>query len=176
MDDPIFRWCRIFWCTAKILSHSWKRCMRRYANILHADLPWQFKDCLSVIPNRYRVFLKKVFHKREEKMQEKMKMTLQKDENLVQVQQRYSVYYCIKTFFKSWFVWLVWPFECLILMILTMTNYHENSLRDGPLSLLSIIKFFSSLKTKKVLKVPNEPFLRITRYFHLNNDDQWITL
>ena len=31
----------------------------------------------------YRVFLKKVLHKREEKMQEKMKMALQKKKNLV---------------------------------------------------------------------------------------------
>ena len=30
----------------------------------------------------HRVFLKKVLHKREEKIQEKMKMTLQKDKNL----------------------------------------------------------------------------------------------
>ena len=47
--------------------------------------------CLSWYENveiikRYGVFLKKVLHKREEKMQEKMKMTSQKDENLVQVQ------------------------------------------------------------------------------------------
>ena len=36
---------------------------------------------------RYRVFLKKVLHNRDEKMQEKLKMTKQKDTNLVQVQQ-----------------------------------------------------------------------------------------
>ena len=42
------------------------------------------------------------------------------------------LFFCIKIFFKSWFVWLVWPFECLILMILTMTKYHENLLRDSP--------------------------------------------
>ena len=114
----------------------------------------------------YRVFFKKVLHKREEKMQEKMKMTSQKDENLVQVQQQCSVYFCIKTFFKSWFVWLIWPFECLILMILTMTKYHENLLRDSPLSLLFIVKILSSLETKVVLKIPNETFLRITRYIH----------
>ena len=45
---------------------------------------------------KYRVFLKKFFHKREEKMQEKMKMTKQKGENLSQVQQQGSVYLCIK--------------------------------------------------------------------------------
>ena len=33
----------------------------------------------------YGVILKNVFHKREEKMREKMKMTKQKYENLVQV-------------------------------------------------------------------------------------------
>ena len=83
---------------------------------------------------------------------------------MVQVQQQCSVYFCIKIFFKSWFVWLIWSFECLILMILTMTKYHENLLRDSPLSLLSIVKFFSSLETKMVLKIPNETFLRNTLY------------
>ena len=38
------------------------------------------------IINRYRVFLKKVLHIHEEKMQEKLKMTLQKDKNLTPVQ------------------------------------------------------------------------------------------
>ena len=49
----------------------------------------------------YGVFLKKVLHKREEKMKEKMKMTKQKDNNLVQVQQPCSVYFSIKIVFKS---------------------------------------------------------------------------
>ena len=49
-------------------------------------------------------------------------------------------------------------------MILTMDKYHEDLLRDSPLSLLSIVKFFSSLGTKKFLKISNETFLRITRY------------
>ena len=96
---------------------------------------------------RYRVIFKKVLHKRKEKMQEKVKMTWQKDENWVQVQQLCSVYFCIKMIFKSWFFWLKWPFECLILMILTMTKYHENSLKDSPLSLLSMVSLFSSLET-----------------------------
>ena len=43
-------------------------------------------DFLRMTSSMYRVFLKKVLHKREEKMQEKMKMTSQKDKNLVQVQ------------------------------------------------------------------------------------------
>ena len=33
-------------------------------------------------------------------------------------------------------------FKSLILMILTLTKYHENLLRDGTLSLLSIVEFF----------------------------------
>ena len=50
----------------------------------------------------YRVFLKKVLHndKRNEKMQEKMKMTSQKDKNLAQVQFQYSVCFCIKMIFS----------------------------------------------------------------------------
>ena len=39
-------------------------------------------------------------------------------------------------------------------MILTMTKYHKNLLRDSPLSLLFIVKLFSSLETKMVLKIP----------------------
>ena len=49
---------------------------------------------------KYRVFLKKVLHKREEKMQEKIKMTSKKDENLVRVQQQFIVYFCIKIIFE----------------------------------------------------------------------------
>ena len=49
-------------------------------------------------------------------------------------------------------------------MILTMTKYHENLLRDSPLSLLSIVKFSFSLETNMILKIPNETFLKITRY------------
>ena len=49
-------------------------------------------------------------------------------------------------------------------MILTMTKYHENLLRVSPLSLLSMVKFLSSLETNMVLKIPNKTFLRITRY------------
>ena len=65
---------------------------------------------------------------------------------------------------ESWFFWLIWPFTCLILMILTTTKYHENLLRDSLLYLLFMVKFFSSLETKMVLKISNKTFLRITRY------------
>ena len=80
------------------------------------------------------MFLKKVFHKCQEEMQEKMKVALQKDLSLVQVQQQqytilYSFYFCI--FFIS-----------LILMVLTMTKYHENLLRDSSMSSHSVLSFF----------------------------------
>ena len=60
--------------------------------------------------------------------------------------------------------WQIWPLKCLILMILTITKYHENLLRESTLSLLFMVKFFSSLETKMIPKKPNETFLRITRY------------
>ena len=78
------------------------------------------------------------------------------------IQQQCSVYICIEIFFESWFFWLIWPLECLILMILTMTKYPENWLRDSTLSFLSIVECFSPLEM--ILKIPNESFLRITRY------------
>ena len=37
-------------------------------------------------------------------------------------------------------------------MILTMAKYHENLLRDDPLSLLAIVKIFSSSETQMILK------------------------
>ena len=60
--------------------------------------------------------------------------------------------------------WLMGPFECLTLMILTTTKCHENLLRDSTLSLLSIVIFVSSWETTMILKIPNETFLRFTRY------------
>ena len=53
--------------------------------------------------------------------------------------------------FKSWFFDRYGLF-CLGLMILTMSKYHENLLRDSILSLHFIVKFFSSLEIKMVLK------------------------
>ena len=91
---------------------------------------------------RYMVFLKKFLCKREEKRQEKMKITKQRYRNLVQVKPRRSVYFCTKTIFESRFFWLIRALECLIWVILTMTKYHKNLLRDSTLSLLSIVNFF----------------------------------
>ena len=45
-----------------------------------------------------------------------------------------------------------------------MAKYHENLLRDSTLSLLFIVKIFTSLETKMILKMSYETFLRITRY------------
>ena len=61
--------------------------------------------------------------------------------------------------------WTEWPCKCPILTILTKSEYHENLLSDNPLSLLSMVIFFSFLKTKMIQKIPNETFLRITWYF-----------
>ena len=61
-------------------------------------------------------------------------------------------------------------------MILTVTKYHENLLRDSPLSLLFTVKLLSSLETKMILKIPNETFLRITRYVHRGSSKKWATM
>ena len=45
-----------------------------------------------------------------------------------------------------------------------MAKYHENLLKDSTLSLLFTVKFFSSLETKMILKIPYETFLKITLY------------
>jgi len=49
-------------------------------------------------------------------------------------------------------------------MILTLNKYHENLLRESILSLPFIVKFLPTLETKMILTIPNETFLRITRY------------
>ena len=41
---------------------------------------------------KYRVFLKKVLHKREENMQEKMKMGWETDKNLAQDQPKWTIF------------------------------------------------------------------------------------
>ena len=81
-------------------------------------------------------------------------MTQQKDENLVQIQQQCNAYFCRRIFFELRFFLLIRPLKYFILMILTMTKYHEN--------LLSTVKFVSSLDPKMILKIPNETFLRNT--------------
>ena len=37
---------------------------------------------------------------------------------------------------------------------------YENLLKDSPLSLLSIVKSFSSFETKMILEIPDETFLK----------------
>ena len=48
--------------------------------------------------------IKKVFHKSEGKVHKKMKMTLQRAENLVHVKQHYSISFFKKYFFLFWFI------------------------------------------------------------------------
>ena len=45
--------------------------------------------------------------------------------------------------------------KCLILIILTMVKYHENLSRNSALSMFSMAKYFSSLKTKIILEIKN---------------------
>ena len=83
-----------------------------------------------------------------------MNIAQQKDRSK-KVQQQCSVYFCMKMIFKTCLFWLIWALKFLILMILTLTKYHQNLLRDCPLSLLSMVKLFSSLETKMIVKLPN---------------------
>jgi len=53
-----------------------------------------------------------------------------------------------------------------------MAKYHENQLRDSPWPLLSLVKFFSSLETNIILKIPNKTFLKITRYQWQGNTER----
>ena len=45
-------------------------------------------------------------------------------------------------------------------MILTMSEYHKNLLSDSPLSLLSIVNFFSFLKINMIQKIPKKNLLK----------------
>ena len=65
--------------------------------------------------------IKKVFHNGEGKMHEKLKMTLQRAKNSVHVEQHNGVSFCkTKFFFLLGFIWLIWPFKCVKLTILTL--------------------------------------------------------
>ena len=55
----------------------------------------------QIVDSWCRLSFKKVLHKREKKMQEKMKMTEQKDENLVQALQQCNFYLSIEIVFES---------------------------------------------------------------------------
>ena len=60
-------------------------------------------------------------------------------------------------------------------MILMMTKYDENLLCDNTLSLLSIVKIFSSLETKMIQQVPNKNVLRITQYICMSALSAWVS-
>jgi len=61
-------------------------------------------------------------------------------------------------------MWLIWPFQCLILTVLTMTKYLENLLRDSTLPFISFAKKFLSQAVLMILKIPNKTFFWFTRY------------
>ena len=57
----------------------------------------------------------------------------------------------------------MWPFKFQIWMILTMAKYHENSLRESPLS------FLSPLETQMILKIPKKNHTRyIQKVFYID--------
>ena len=92
-------------------------------NLLNHVLNWFKTFSGNNFSSWYRVIQKKLFHENEEKMQEKMKMILQKNENLVNIQQQYGVSFCEKIVSKSGFSWQIWHYLCLIFMILIGTKY-----------------------------------------------------
>ena len=66
--------------------------------------------------------------------------------------------------------WLTWPFNCPILMILTMTKYHKNLLSDSLLSFLFIVNFFflGNQDNSKITKwnlFKNHPISRLRGIF-----------
>ena len=68
-----------------------------------------------------------------------MKMTSQRAENLVHMQQHHGKHLFKKIFFKYCFIKLIWPFECLIL---TLTKCLQNLLRDSTLYVIFTVKKF----------------------------------
>ena len=68
-------------------------------------------------------------------MQEKMKMILQKNENLVHVQQQYDVSFCEIIDSKSGFSQQIWHYFCLILMVL-IGNQKNSYLQQLPAAIL----------------------------------------
>ena len=95
----------LFWYFARyLLAYSFRQ-LARLSNSSMTNISW------------YRVIQKKLFHKREEKIQEKRKMILQRNENLVHVQQQYGVSFCKKNWFQIWIF--------LADMALLMSNFYD---------------------------------------------------
>ena len=72
------------------------RCAHSFARSLTSLTPKLMGK--YIILSQYRVDNKKVFHKSEEKMHKKMKLTLQRAKNLLLVKQHFGVSFCKKIF------------------------------------------------------------------------------
>ena len=97
-------------------------------------------------------------------MHSKVKMTSQIAENLVHVQQHHGKHFHKKLFFLYCFIQLIWPFECLILTILTLTKSLQNLLRDSILPVIITEKKSISQVVLIMLKMPIETFFLTTLY------------
>ena len=95
-----------------------------------------------------------------------MKMNLQKNENLVHVQQQYVVSFCEKNDSKFGFSQQIWHYQCLIFMILIVTKYLENLLRESSLSQYSIAKIFLFQAIQIILKCLFNNFFWMTPYLN----------
>ena len=100
-------------------------------------------------------------------MPKKMKMTLQRAENLVHVKQHYGDSICKKIFFLFRFIQLIWPSKCLILTILTLAKCLQNLLRDSTWSVISIAKKFLFKVVSMMLKMPIVTFFFLTTLYIL---------
>ena len=91
-------------------------------------------------------------------MHSKVKMTSQRAENLVHVQQHHGKHFYKKIFFQYCFIYLIWLFECLILTILTLTKSLQNLPRDSILPVVFTVKNSISYVVFIMLKMPKETF------------------
>ena len=90
LNDLINLWFCYITCLCSDLINWWFDffvTVKRFDESMIKELTWWYDD---LIIRWYRVSTKKVLHKSEEKMHKKMKMTSQRAENLVHVQQHHG--------------------------------------------------------------------------------------
>ena len=68
-------------------------------------------------------------------------------------------------------MYLIWPFECLILTILTLTKSLQNLLRDSILPVIFTVKKSILYVVLIMLKMPKETFFLTTLYQADNQAD-----
>ena len=80
------------------------------------------------------------------------------------MQKHYGISFYKKIFLIFLFIWLIGPFECLILTILTSTKCVQNLFRESTLSVISIIKKISILGFLDNAENIKRQFFLDTRY------------